>query len=339
MAKRKSRTQAAGAKPPLLRMTGRRLQVRNSGLEVWLYDDANRERISAENPPTELPTGMPAKFDELTREGLIVGYSLAQDDDLDVEVHVGEPLSESDLARGRWLAPQSAFLRLPSGRLCVESNDASRVGSGQPTEKGGAVEVPAGDYRLTLYRADYEALSRENLIWQGPQQVIVLTPGGSRNEAAGDLLPFELKRDLSWVGRYQVRGRRAETLAWFPDHWDTFVLNLDAAAVKQLSLAPGTYLRTDVRSPAITLISAYAATWAEARRLPPPAGVSHARGADNSDVAIKSMDEALGVIAATHHKAVAQVKAQPVAAPASAEEGAAALERFIGAAFGPPAAA
>jgi hypothetical protein len=522
MAKRKrpSRAKAASTSSPLLRRAGRRLHLRNSGLEVWLYDDASREHICAGNAATELPTGMPARFDELTREGLIVGYSLEQDDDLDVEVHIGEPLTERELAKGRWLAPQTAFLRLPSGRLCVESNDASRVGSGQPTEQGGAVEVPPGDYRLALYRADHEALSREHLTWHGPQEVIVLTPGGNRGDAAVDLLPFEHKRDMSWVGKYQVRGKRAEALAWFPDYWDTFVLNLDAAAAQQLSLAPGMYLRTEVRALAITLISVYAASWADARRLPPPAGVplheyglaalspmgewngaqalycrrertktriedehhniwvpavvevldarplpraagrslapsdlaekeyfdpgflaliwsdllpeagdadefplakalkalgrhlkklglaplgdwewselingqpvescgrlyagpghtvalvfaqngicellfingfgdgrwtitgladdfehlvaqARTRGADNAGLAIQSMDEAVGTIAAAHRKAVAQVKAQPVAAPASAEEGAVFLERFLTGAFGPPAA-
>jgi len=522
MAKRKRTSRATGvrARSAILRKSGHRLSVRNSGLEVWLYDDANRDRICAGNAPTELPTGMPAKFDVLTREGLIVGYTLEQDDDLDVEVHVGEPLTRSELAKGRWLAPQTAFLSLPSGRLCVESNDASRVGSGHATEKGGAVEVPAGDYRLTLYRADYEALRRERLTWRGPEEVVVLTAGGSRDDAARDLLPFELLRDQSWMGKYQVRGTSAEALAWFPDYWDTFVLNLDAAAVKQLSLAPGMYLRTEVRAPAITLISAYAATWADARRLPPPGGVplteygvaalspmeewnsaevlycrreraktciedehlnawvpavvevldvrplprgagrslapsdlaekeyfdsgflaliwsdllpeagdadelpigialkalgkhlkkaglaplgdwewtelaegqpvesccrvysgpgsvavlvfaqegicellfvtgfgegdwtitgladdferlvnlARARGADNSGLAIESMDEALGTVAAAHGKAVGQAKAQPVAAPASVEEGAAFLERFMRAAFGPPAA-
>src|SRR5262245_29080834 len=130
MAKRRGRSpaRARGGKTAFLPKSGHRLRVPNSGREVWLYDDANRERIRAGNVPTELPTGMPADFAELTRGGFIVGYGLAQDDDVDVEVHVDGPLTASELAKGRWLAPQTAFLRLPSGRLCVESNDASRVG-------------------------------------------------------------------------------------------------------------------------------------------------------------------------------------------------------------------
>ncbi len=278
MAKRKKPARGDAETPrtagpaPLLRPGGHRLTVFNSGLEVWLYDEANLQRIRSGNR-AGLPSGMPDRFAELTHEGLIVGYSLLQDDGLDVECHVGAPLTAAELVNGRWLEPQTAFLRLPSGRLCLESNDASRVGNAEPTETGAVAAVPPGDYRLTLLRADYEALSREGIEWHGPQEVIVLTPGGTAGDAAQDLLPFEQRRDLSWVGRYAVRGRRAEALVWFPDYWDTFILNLDAAAVRQLGLGPGHYLRTEVAAPPISLISVYAASWNDAQRLPPPAGV------------------------------------------------------------------
>ncbi|HEU0005563.1 MAG TPA: hypothetical protein VFS12_06170, partial [Terriglobia bacterium] len=262
---------AKSAKRSSVRDGGIRLQVPNSGLEVWLYDDANREMIRG--VPVSGSGGMPAKFDELTQQGLIVGYSLAQDDDLDIAVYVGDPLIESELSAARWLEPQHAFLRLPSGRLCVESNDASRVGSEEPTETGGRVELPGGDYRVTLYRSDYEALDRERLSWNGPQEVIVLTPGGSTADAATDLLPHQLRRDTSWVEKYRIQGNRAEALAWFSDYWDTFVVNLDSAAASKLSLAPGMYFRTHVPAANITLISAFGKSWAEAQRMRPPAGL------------------------------------------------------------------
>jgi hypothetical protein len=85
---------------------------------------------------------MPYGFNELTRQGLVVGNSLQQDDDFEIAIHVGEPLTEDELAVARWLEPQTAFLRLPSGRLCVESNDASRIGPEQPTEQGARLDVP-----------------------------------------------------------------------------------------------------------------------------------------------------------------------------------------------------
>jgi len=293
MAKRKRK---AGGKPARakratqssVRDGGTHLSIRNSGLEVWLYDDANRGMIRDAAGVTGRPQvrgaartvsidsgfgGMPANLPDLKRQGIGLGYSLSQDDDLEIAVHVGHPLTEPEMSVARWLEPQTAFLRLPSGRLCVESNDASRIGPEQPTETGGLVTVPPGDYRVTLYRIDHEALNRERLTWRGPEEVIVLTPGGTTADAADFLLPFQERRDTTWVGRYTVHGNRAEGLAWFGDYWDTFVVNLDSPAVAKLSLVPGSYIRTHVATVGITLISAFARSWDDAQRLPPPAGV------------------------------------------------------------------
>jgi hypothetical protein len=63
-------------------------------------------------------------------------------------------------------------------------------------------------------------------------------------------------------------------LVWFSNYWDDFVVNLDAAAIAKLSLAPGSYLRTHVPAAGVTLVSTFAKSWDDARRLPPPAGMT-----------------------------------------------------------------
>lgn len=266
-------TKANPSKQSSVRDGGTRLSVPNSGLEVWLYDDANREMIRQAAPPDFGFGGMPPNFCELTKQGLIVGYSLMQDDYLDIAVYVGAPLTEQEMSMSRWLEPQKAFLRLPSGKLCVESNDASRIGPEEPTEKGGLVQLAEGDYLVTLYRIDHEALDRERLTWKGPQEVIVLTPGGNATDAADDLLPFEPRRDTTWVGNYKIEGKRADALVWFSDYWDTFIVNLDSAAASKLSLVPGSYFRTQVPTVGITLVSAFDESWHKAQRLPAPTGM------------------------------------------------------------------
>jgi len=251
-----------------------RVDVSNSGMEVWLYDNANMETIRDSRGKNPGAGGMPPNFMAQTRKGLVVGYSMEGDGAVDPAVFVGEPLSEKELAAGRWLEPQRAFLRLPSGTLCVESNDVSRIGPERYSEAGGArVKVPPGDYRLTLYRIDYEAIDREQIAWEGPHEVIVLTADGTQKDAANDLLPFELRRDLNWVGRYSIDGPRAEALVWFDDSWDTYTLNLDAAALEKLNLTPGRYFRTQVPAAGLTLHSSFAKSWDDARRLPPPEGL------------------------------------------------------------------
>ena len=261
MPAKRSRTEASST----------RLRIPNSGLEVWLYDEANRAAIRRPTPKDKGFGGMPPQVEKHTRRGVLVGYSLAQDDDLDIEISVGPPLTARKLSAARWLEPQTAFLRLPSGLLCVESNDASRLGPEKPGEKGATLELPPGDYKLTLYRIDYEAMRREGLAWEGPQERIVLTPGGTTADAADGLLPFEERRDTGWIGKYSIAAGRAEALVWCADGWDTFTLNLDAGAVAELGLRPGRFFRTTIPAAGITLLSVYADSWDDGRRLPPPA--------------------------------------------------------------------
>jgi len=240
---------------------------------VWLYDEAHLEAIRHAGPPESGHGGMPPGFEASTAAGLIVGYGLLQDDDVDVEVHVGRPFTKKELSGGRWLEPQRAYLRLPSGRLRIESNDASRVGPEEPGAEGVTVEVAPGDYRLTLLRADHEALVRDGVEWTGAQELILLEPGGTMADAARDILPFEHRRDLDWVGKHRIDGSRADALVWFEDALDSFFINLDRPALTEMGLLPGGYLRTQVPDAELTLVTAFHDSWREAKRLPPPAGV------------------------------------------------------------------
>jgi hypothetical protein len=258
-----------------VRSGGTRVTVFNSGLEVWLYDDANLKAIRAAATKRDPGAGgMPGGFEKSTKKGLVVGYSLYQDDSVDAEVHVGKPFTQTELGVGRWLEPQVAFLQLPSGKLCIESNDASRLGPEGPGEKGVVVKVTPGDYRLTLLRVDHEALGREGIEWKGPQELVLLTPGGTPTDAASDLLPFEHRRDTAWVGQFKIQDTRADALVWFDDYWDTFFVNLDGKACAKLGLTPGRHFRTHVPQAGLTMVSVFGPSWEEARRLPQPSNVA-----------------------------------------------------------------
>ena len=197
----------------------------NSGLEVWLYDEASRQAIVERGGiVTALADG------KLFADGILAAYSLYQDNEVRVAVMVGPPPALEELTGAAWLDPQVTFLRLPSGELCIESNDASRIGPDEPTHEGVRVAVPSGDYRVTLYRVDHEALNRMERQWTGPQEVIVLTPGGVPADLAGEILPFKHRRDGSWIGQYTIDGSTFMGLAWFDDSLGTVKVNLDARA-------------------------------------------------------------------------------------------------------------
>ena len=256
-------------KPGTVRDGATIVQIFNSGLEVWLYDEQNLAALRKSRAIAALHADDPAKLASHFRTGALVAYSLYQDDGLHIGVAVGPPLTDEELSGARWLKPQTAFLRLPSGKLCLDSNDTLRFGEEEVGDEGATVLVPPGDYRLTLYRIDYEALEREERKWKGPQEFIVLTPGSSAAEAADDFLPFEPLRDTSWAGAYRVEGSCCEGLIWFADYWETFVLNLDRAAVEKLGLVPGKYFRVTAPDTGLSILAVFSPTWAEARKLAP----------------------------------------------------------------------
>jgi hypothetical protein len=125
------------------------------------------------------------------------------------------------------------------------------------------------------YRVDHEALDREGLEWKGAHELILLNAGGKQSDAATGLLPFEERRDTTWVGKYSIKGKSAQALVWFPDYRDTSILNLDAGAVAQLGLSTGSHLQIQVPDTGHTLVNTYGKTWDDAKRIPRPAGVSH----------------------------------------------------------------
>jgi hypothetical protein len=250
-----------------IRPSARHVEVFNSGLEVWLYDEASADEIRATGLWTRLVGGKKVG-------GLLVGYSLWQDDELSIDVVVGEPLTGKELSKARWLEPQQAFLRLPSGALVIEANDSCRVSpeAADITDKGAVVKVPPGDYRLTLHRLDHESLDRDGIEWKGAQEVIVLTPGGTKKDDFPGLIPFEESADLGWVGKIEVSGATAKGLVWFDDYWDTYFANIDKAAARTLGLTPGRYFRTTVPAVGITFTTVFAENWEEGAKLNRPAG-------------------------------------------------------------------
>jgi hypothetical protein len=232
----------------LVRPGATRVEVFNSGLEVWLYDDARLDDVRSKGLWRVLLDG--GKTD-----GALVGYCVEKDGPLKVDVVVGPALTSKELAVTQWLEPQHAWLRLPSGALVVETNDTARVDDEPSLEVGALLAVPKGNYRVTLHRVDQEALAQQGVAWAGAREVVVLTPSRTPNDAAG-LLPFEKRVDVSFVGRLDVQGNHGRGLVWFENHWETFFANIDGAAAHKLGLAPGKWLRTTVPDVNLTVVAA-----------------------------------------------------------------------------------
>jgi len=154
-----------------------RIQIYNSAQLVFLYDEDRLEALR-ERPP--LDDGDVDEDVILSNEGGLVVYDLLEDNELDIGICVGPPLTGEELQGRLWLGIQQTRLVVTSGRLAVESVDAARFLEEAPEDEGAVVEVPPGDYVLTLHRVDleesWEQAEVDESEPEGPWEVVVLTP-------------------------------------------------------------------------------------------------------------------------------------------------------------------
>lgn len=215
-----------------------RVRVFNSGLEVWLYDKSYRDELKASGAFEE--DADDALFDKtmatFVRDGRIMAYQLMQDDSLNIAVTVRKPFTTHELATSRWLTPQQAFLRLPSGRLVVESNDSLTIRNSKPSDRGAELEVPAGDYLATLYRVDWDTLEADETQWEGPSELITLTRGARAKPVRGQptVLPWKPRGPGGATWKIDD-GVYAGAVA-FHDEELAMSIALDAEGVLQLGL-------------------------------------------------------------------------------------------------------
>lgn len=234
----------------MIRKGTRKVEVENEGLVVFLYDESHAQRIEARNPSLLEGFGEDDADDEvllkLARQGTLVAYEKIQDDDLDIDVIVGRRLTRKELAQGLWLEPQEGFIRLPSGRLRIDSYNSLGIGPEEPDADGVVVEVKPGDYVVTLYRLDLLALDDADLDDADvdpedlPDEVIVLTDAKKANKPtplrAMLRVPQETTDLPDWVGQYTIDGHTFRGLVRFDPDFDGFYLNLNPDAAAALDL-------------------------------------------------------------------------------------------------------
>jgi hypothetical protein len=126
----------------LLYDAGRLDELRRDGIAAFVDATAGRDPDDADRK----------RLDDIARRGLVVEYELQGDGPVRVEVAVGPPLSAAEKKGGRWLKEQRALLSLPTGRLCLDWGDVEEELGLAPSH----LEVPPGDYVLTLHRRDPE---------------------------------------------------------------------------------------------------------------------------------------------------------------------------------------
>lgn len=267
---------ATKRKAGVIRTSATPVRVYNEGLCVYLHDEGNAEAIrkllaSAKYRGCNLKKDFYSNLTNrafakaIAAKGLAVAYTLEQDDEIEVEVAVGSPLTERELSAARWLEPQYARLSLPTGRLRIDSANTMPLDPDDKTDRGQVVQVPPGDYLLTLYRVDWDELPRAGIKrYKGPQEFILLTPNKSARgkkppasaKPAGPILPFQHRRpDSSWKRDQKVVTGQFKGRLIFNGFWEAFYVNLTRKQAAKLGLEPG--MRVQLQCEKFTLDGLY----------------------------------------------------------------------------------
>lgn len=172
-----------------IRDTAVSVQLSNDGHFVYLYDAANRSKLTALRAmdvvvAEDSASDAAKRRAELKQDALLVAYDAFTSGGLHCEVMVGKALTKKERDGRNWLKPQKTPISLPSGRLCVETGSSCGLRDDTPTDSGAIVEVSPGDYLLSLFRIDpfddsagFEDEDEDDGDGDGaPGEVIVLTP-------------------------------------------------------------------------------------------------------------------------------------------------------------------
>ncbi len=239
-----------------IRPGGRRFEVYNEALCVYLYDESHTETLrklidNKGNPHETFYDNLstPAFAKAVAAKHLALAYELQQDDEVFVEVIVGPPLTDNELAVARWLPVQRSQLSLPSGRMRIDSPNTMPLDEEDPEDNGAVCEVPADDYVFNLYRVDWTDCERDGIKYKGPGEVIVLSPftDAETIEDGPVILEFpEAVEDESWIGQYSIDKTRFDCQVNFWDYWEFLWINLEHDAAAALGLTCGSILRLRV---------------------------------------------------------------------------------------------
>jgi hypothetical protein len=228
-----------------------RVNVPNQDPVCFLYDEAHAPAI-VRAAPDVIVGGFSREavaeddgLRDLALRGALVAYELYRPEEIRIDLSIGRPITAGELRSGQWLRPQLAFLDLPTGRLRIDSAASLPFGKQARAFRGSVVTVPAGRYVLSLHRYDWYGRRMFSRFWDGPSEVIRLTPvGASRlNGRPKPMLLFPEAPVDAWEGQYEVSpGVFKGKLVGDVGALKSFAFNLDRDAARNMELQAGHYL-------------------------------------------------------------------------------------------------
>lgn len=264
-----------------IRSGSKRLSIDNESLIVFLYDESHSATLAEsgadfESGYAETDSETEPALKKLAKNSVLFAYELRQDDAVELEVIVGQPLSRSELSQGLWMKPQRGHLILPTGKLRIDTGLTLPMNQSgeQPDEEPGRVMLSPGIWMCTLYRLDWDAMMQRGVVstpeaWNGPNEVVVLTPlaQGESPKANRPLYRYQRSGE-SWKGAYHFEGSTFVGKVMAPDPLLGFSINVDAAALDRLGIQQGNLVRIEVESLVIDVVYAGESDVGKIRILP-----------------------------------------------------------------------
>lgn len=182
----------------------------NEGLVVYLYDYGSSEKLRDADAAEVVVGGdvenRTERLKSIEKEHLFVAYELQGDGCPEIEIVVGEPLTGKEKKGAQWRKLQKTQISLPSGKLRVETPNSLSIGPGEPQEPGATVDIPSGDYVLSLHRLNFDKM--EDSDDEFPTEVITLTPIDPGKAPEGNA-KRRVDSTPAWLGWDDIMGELA----------------------------------------------------------------------------------------------------------------------------------
>lgn len=162
----------------------RRYEVYNDGLLIYLYDPSNSQAILASVPEDDDYPLDEQNLGDAVKAGLIVLIRLSQDDELNVEVGQGRPLTKKEKTGFQWLPIEQAYLSLPSGVLRIDSANSLMLIPEEADEDGAEFACEPGQYRVSIERVSLD--QPDDRQFEGPTHVLTLKSVSQKEFAGND---------------------------------------------------------------------------------------------------------------------------------------------------------
>jgi len=234
----------------------------NEGPVVFLYDGSYAAAIRESGAEvlegfSESSADDPA-LTELAARGELVLYELFQDDEVEIEVIVADKITPDERARlSAHVRLPTGWIRLPTGKLFLDSYNTLRAGYEEATDKGATLSLPAGDYSVTVYQCDNVAAEKS----EHPHDVLLLRPLKRKPTARRPAIlcdtytappPAE-----GGIGYGKVTDGVFNGLIRFISGTHIFAVNMDPQAAEALGMQAGKGITFEIADGGLTIPGVY----------------------------------------------------------------------------------